>query len=136
MFAALYRLCGGYVDVVMTNSSWTAEHIRSLWRLKRDQVEVVFPRGRGSPRGSHSNEQERRENEAGENNSVHRAIPPGKETETSTTPYPEQNPHSGAKLVLIGSVRNSDDATKVYDFRLLANEKKVKDKVEFVCDSS
>ncbi|KAL7268968.1 asparagine-linked glycosylation protein, partial [Rhizina undulata] len=49
---------------------------------------------------------------------------------------PEQNPHFGAKLVLIGSVRNSDDATKVYDLRLLANEKKVKDKVEFVCDSS
>ena len=43
---------------------------------------------------------------------------------------------AGTKLVLIGSVRNSKDETKVYDLRLLAHELKIKDSVEFICDAS
>mmetsp|Transcript_5522 Transcript_5522/g.7465 ORF Transcript_5522/g.7465 Transcript_5522/m.7465 type:complete len:493 (-) Transcript_5522:69-1547(-) len=30
--ALAYRVCGRYAQVVMVNSSWTGEHIRSLWR--------------------------------------------------------------------------------------------------------
>ena len=40
------------------------------------------------------------------------------------------------KLILVGSVRDSDDAKRVYQLRLLANELQVKDDVEFVCDAS
>lgn len=41
-----------------------------------------------------------------------------------------------ARLVLIGSVRHSEDATRVYDLRLLAHEKGIKERVVFVCDAS
>lgn len=48
----------------------------------------------------------------------------------------DQKHLTGSKLVLLGSVRNSDDATRVYDLRLLARELNVKDSVEFICDAS
>lgn len=40
------------------------------------------------------------------------------------------------RLVLVGSVRGSEDKTRVYDLRLLAHEKGVKERVVFVCDAS
>jgi alpha-1,2-mannosyltransferase len=41
-----------------------------------------------------------------------------------------------AKLVLIGSVRDDADSKRVYELRLLANELKIKDSVEFHLDAS
>jgi len=52
---------------------------------------------------------------------------PSSSTTTSTT---------RPKLVLVGSVRDSDDATRVYKLRLLAHELQIKNDVEFVCDAS
>lgn len=50
MFASLYGWMGSWVDVVMTNSSWTQGHIESLWGEARRQrnphagpISVVFP---------------------------------------------------------------------------------------------
>jgi alpha-1,2-mannosyltransferase len=41
-FARLYRwAAGNFATVVMTNSSWTNDHIRSIWR--RGDTTVVFP---------------------------------------------------------------------------------------------
>merc|ERR1712046_402815 len=34
IFASCYSLCGFMTDVVMCNSSWTKNHIESLWHLK------------------------------------------------------------------------------------------------------
>lgn len=152
MFAWMYSWVGGNVDVVMTNSSWTQAHIRSLWgpnrgkRHKSSDVEVVFP-----PVAVEE---------------LERAIEINTETEKQRERIilyiaqfrPEKN-HAlilrafssmlhpsdggapdeaiqGAKLVLIGSVRHSDDATRVYDLRLLAHELKIKEDVEFICDAS
>lgn len=152
LFAWMYSWVGGNVDVVMTNSSWTQTHIRSLWGPNRGKwhkssdVEVVFP-----PVAVKELEQ---------------AIEINTETEQKREKIilyiaqfrPEKN-HAlilrafssmlhpsdggapddavkGAKLVLIGSVRHSDDATRVYDLRLLAHELKIKEDVEFICDAS
>jgi alpha-1,2-mannosyltransferase len=42
----------------------------------------------------------------------------------------------GAKLILVGSVRDDGDAKRVYELRLLANELQVKESVEFHLDAS
>lgn len=152
IFAWMYSWVGGNVDVVMTNSSWTQAHVRSLWgpnrgkRHKSSDVEVVFP-----PVAVEELEQ---------------AIEISTESESKRERIilyiaqfrPEKN-HAlilrafsamlhppdggapdeavkGAKLILIGSVRHSDDATRVYDLRLLAHELKIKEDVEFICDAS
>ena len=41
LFAKLYGMCGRCSDVVMVNSSWTKNHIRSLW--KPSHLSTVYP---------------------------------------------------------------------------------------------
>lgn len=151
MFAWMYGWVGSHIDIVMTNSSWTQSHIRALWgpmrarRRKTWDIEVVFP-----PVGVAEVEEAV---EVSEVSDVQREpillyiaqFRPEKNQAlilrafSQLTQLPvgsgEEN-LKRAKLVLIGSVRNSEDATRVYDLRLLAHELKIKDKVEFICDAS
>ncbi|CAE7192767.1 hypothetical protein CFE70_007064 [Pyrenophora teres f. teres 0-1] len=151
LFAQLYSKVGSTIDVVMTNSTWTQSHIKSLWepyRIKRSKaidIDVVFP-----PVAVED---------------VMEAVEVSASSEKNRGPYllyiaqfrPEKNhrlileafayfinskpelpayPNKTPKLVLIGSVRNShDDAKRVYELRLLAHELHIKDNVEFICDA-
>lgn len=149
-FAWMYSWVGGDVDVVMTNSSWTQAHVKYLWgprRIKRQKkygIEVLFP-----PVAVEELEQAIEVSEASE---------AGREKALLYVAQfrPEKNHplilrafaqmlHSssdsaskaseGAKLVLIGSVRDSEDATRVYNLRLLAHELRIRDSVQFLCDA-
>lgn len=151
LFAQLYSRMGSSIDVVMTNSTWTQSHIKSLWgpyrikRSKANNINVVFP-----PVAVEE---------------VAEAVQVSAESETKRSPYilyiaqfrPEKNhtlileafasflqskpkllayPNETPKLVLIGSVRGShDDAKRVYELRLLAHELHIKENVEFICDA-
>ena len=148
LFAAAYSWVGGNVDVVMTNSSWTQAHIRSLWgpsRKKRQKaldLEVVFP-----PVAVEELEDAIKINEESEKERQRTLVciaqfRPEKNHNLilrAMAEFLHRSPEAkGTKLVLIGSVRDSDDRTRVYELRLLAHELKLKDKedVEFVCDAS
>lgn len=149
IFAWMYSWVGGDIDVVMTNSSWTQNHIHSLWgsnRAKRRKpwdVEVVFP-----PVAVEELEQAITIDESSERERVLLYIAqfrPEKNQSLVLRAFSqmihsstEQGAKSAAdtRLVLIGSVRNSEDKTRVYDLRLLAHELKIKDQVEFFCDAS
>lgn len=150
LFAKLYSKLGSTIDVVMTNSTWTQSHIKSLWepyrmqRSKGDSIAVVFP-----PVAVEE---------------VTEAVEVSEASEEKRGPYllyiaqfrPEKNhqlileafasflhaghklpayPKEKPKLILIGSVRNSLDEKKVYELRLLAHELHIKDDVEFICDA-
>ena len=151
IFAWMYGWAGSHIDIVMTNSSWTQAHIRTLWgpmrarRRKPYDIEVVFP-----PVGVAEVEEAV---EVSESSETHREpillyiaqFRPEKNQAlilrafSQMTQLPldgREETLKGAKLVLVGSVRNSEDATRVYDLRLLAHELKIKNKVEFVCDAS
>jgi alpha-1,2-mannosyltransferase len=151
VFAWMYGRVGSQVDVVMTNSSWTQAHIRALWgptrarRRKPWDVEVLFPPVAVTDleeaiEVSESSEAQREpvllyiaqfrpeKNQA----LILRAF-------AQLVQSPADNGQGSlkpVKLVLIGSVRNGEDATRVYDLRLLAHELKIKDNVEFICDAS
>lgn len=151
IFAWMYSWAGGGIDVVMTNSSWTQAHIRSLWgtnRAKRHQiadVEVVFP-----PVAVEELEEAIVVNESSEKKRErvllyiaqfrpeknHSLVLRAFSQMIHSSADEKMKTTAGLRLVLIGSVRNSEDATKVYDLRLLAHELKVKDQVEFLCDAS
>lgn len=145
-FAELYGRVGSGINVVMTNSSWTQAHITALWGARRrghDDATVVFP-----PVAVEELETQ---------------IPVGADSEPSRRKHilyiaqfrPEKNHtlivnafaqfissrkwaagEERPKLVLVGSVRDSDDATRVYKLRLLAHELQIKNDVDFVCDAS
>ena len=147
LFARIYSWVGGGVDIVMANSSWTQAHIRSLWgpararRSKFSDVQVVFP--------PVAVEELEREIDASVESERKRErvilyiaqFRPEKNHALILESFAEllnQQPSQELpiKLALIGSVRNSDDATRVYDLRLLAHELKIKDSVSFICDAS
>ena len=150
LFARLYGWTGGCADVVMTNSSWTQAHIRSLWRpsrLKKGKssvIEVVFP-----PVAVEELEQAIEVSQAGESNRENTIVyiaqfRPEKNHELILRAFAEflysraettKQSSSGAKLLLIGNVRDSDDEKRIYALRLLAHDLKIKDQVEFACNA-
>jgi alpha-1,2-mannosyltransferase len=153
MFAQLYGWVGADVDVVMANSSWTANHIRNIWGPARERrqarrgvkslgkgnVEVVFP--------PVAVEELEREIEVSPESEKKREkmllyiaqFRPEKNHTLILRAFAkmlEQRPDIKAKLVLVGSVRHSDDATRVYNYRLLTNELHIKQQTEFHTDAS
>ena len=147
-YAHLYSRSGSDVDIVMTNSSWTQGHIQSLWGLYRKKrgkahaVEVLFPPvavdeileaidlegPKAIPRGNKLLYVAQFRPEK-----THDLILRAFSNMLRSSSNPAVN---GAKLVLIGSVRDSDDAKRVYQLRLLAHELKIADDVKFICDAS
>jgi alpha-1,2-mannosyltransferase len=147
IFASMYSWVGGNVDLVMTNSSWTQAHIQSLWgqqrqnRKKQIPIKVIFP-----PVAVEEIEREVDVTPASEKYREKILIyiaqfRPEKDHTLILNAFAkfyhtESKAAKGSKLVLVGSVRDSEDATRVYKLRLLAHELKVKDHVEFICDAS
>jgi len=149
-FAWMYCWVGGTVDVVMTNSTWTQGHIRSLWgpnrreRNKSSNIEVVFP-----PVAVEELEQAIEISESSEARRekallyvaqfrpeknhvlILRAFSQLLQSNLGDAAKATQD----VKLVLVGSVRDDEDKRRVYSLRLLAYELKIKDQVEFICDA-
>lgn len=153
LFAYLYSRVGSTIDVVMTNSSWTQSHIRTLWgplRHRRNQtsghdIDVVFPPVAVEDVESKVEVSAESERKRGpyiiyiaqfrpEKNHqlILEAFAKLMASKPTLLAYTDETP----RLVLIGSVRDSDDATRVYNYRLLAHELKIKENVDFVCDAS
>lgn len=148
LFARLYGWVGGEIDVVMTNSSWTQRHIVQLWgpartrRQRGSQVTVVFP--------PVAVEELEREVDVSPQSERHRGpyllyiaqFRPEKNHQLILSSFADLlssnswNEKTKPTLVLLGSVRDSEDATRVYKLRLLAHELKIKESVQFICDAT
>ena len=153
LFARLYRMVGSTIDVVMTNSSWTRAHIQSLWGPSRKRhtpnadpdIDVVFPPVAVEELESAIEVSDTSKNKRGPYLLYIAQFRPEKNHQlileafadllASNNGFPSF-PNESPKLVLVGSVRDSDDATRVYNLRLLAHELKIKESVEFVCDAT
>lgn len=149
-FAWMYCWVGGTVDVVMTNSTWTQGHIRSLWgpnrrkKNKSSNIEVVFP-----PVAVEELEQAIEISESSEARREKALLyiaqfRPEKNHVLILRAFAQllqsklgdaANATQDAKLVLVGSVRDDEDKRRVYSLRLLAYELRIKDQVEFVTDA-
>lgn len=140
LFAQLYTLSGRSIDVIMCNSSWTASHLRRLWRARADAITVVFPPVAVEALGAAiplSGSQQQQRSRVILCIAQFRAEKKHDLIIEAFALYCSAHPEDAAtQLVLIGSVRHSEDATRVYDLRLLAHGKGVKDRVVFVCDAS
>jgi alpha-1,2-mannosyltransferase len=153
LFAYIYCKVGSTIDVVMTNSTWTQAHITSLWgpyrrrnnKTPNQDINVVFP-----PVAVEELEEAVAVDEASEKKrgphliyiaqfrpeKNHTLILQAFASFFHSTPSLPAYPDTTPKLVLIGSVRDRDDATRVYTLRLLAHELNIKEHVEFVCDAT
>lgn len=148
MFAHLYSWLGSSIDVVMTNSTWTQNHIKKLWGPYREEqdknhpIAVVYP-----PVAVEEVEEEVEVSEASEKNVRQPVIiciaqfRPEKNHTLILQSFADflktgTKAAQKAKLVLVGSVRDDSDSKRVYKLRLLANELGIKDRVEFHLDAT
>ncbi|KAL6412791.1 glycosyltransferase family 4 [Ilyonectria robusta] len=147
LFARLYSWVGSSVDIVMTNSTWTQAHVMSLWasgrgdKNKTDPITVVYP-----PVAVREMEQEVEVSEESEKLREKVVVciaqfRPEKNHQLIIQSFAEflkskSEASKGARLVLIGSVRDDHDKKRVYELRLLVNELGIKDHVQFHLDAS
>lgn len=147
LFAKIYSLMGASVDVVMTNSTWTQAHIQKLWgplrreAQKTNPIVVVYP-----PVAVSEMEHEIEVSPASESKREKVLLylaqfRPEKNHQLILQSFAEfvktdTEAAKGARLVLIGSVRDDHDSKRVYKLRLLVNELHIRDKVEFHLDVS
>ncbi|KAF8848296.1 glycosyltransferase family 4 protein [Acephala macrosclerotiorum] len=146
LFAKLYSVVGGSIDVVMTNSTWTLEHITSLWGEWRKEFKKPSPVAVYPPVAVEELEKEVEVSEASEKKREPVLLyiaqfRPEKNHQLILNAFAEfmatKTPATkGAKLVLVGSVRDDSDSKRVYELRLQANELKIKESVEFHLDAS
>lgn len=145
-FAWIYTTMGTTIDAVMTNSTWTQAHVTSLWEPSRreagkgNSIAVVYP-----PCAVEELEEAVEISEASE------ALR-GKIVLYIAQFRPEKNHQlivqafatfvksgteaaKGAKLVLVGSVRDDHDSKRVYKLRLLVRELHIQEQVEFRLDA-
>ena len=148
IFASMYCWAGRKIDVVMTNSSWTQNHIKALWGKR-----IRHARNRGQPTKLYPPVSV---------TEYQNYIDINEEAEARREPIllyisqfrPEKNHNlilrafarmthpeigqsskviSKARLTLLGSVRKStEDEMMVYKLRLLAHELKITDRVDFL----
>ena len=152
LFAQLYGWTGGLNDVVMTNSSWTQSHIQSLWGSRRSRVgrtspiEVVFP-----PVSVDEIENAIEVSEASERSRERTILyiaqfRPEKNHELVIEAFAKLlqlivgqkgKSFEDAKLVLIGSLRDDDNADKkrVNHLRELVREHEIEGRVQFLCNA-
>lgn len=38
-----YSFCGSFADIVACNSTWTLDHIKSLWSVKQEKLRTIYP---------------------------------------------------------------------------------------------
>ncbi|KAF5024053.1 hypothetical protein F66182_3901 [Fusarium sp. NRRL 66182] len=146
LFAILYSWVGSSVDIVMTNSTWTQGHIKSLWgpyrkeKSKKDPITVVYP-----PTAVREMERQvevsKESEKCREKAIVYLAqFRPEKNHQLILRSFArfiktKSEASKGAQLILIGSVRDDQDSKRVYELRLLANELGIKNSVKFHLDA-
>ncbi|ROV96952.1 hypothetical protein VSDG_04183 [Cytospora chrysosperma] len=147
LFAKVYSLMGSTIDVVMTNSSWTQAHITTLWAPGRKEAEktepiaIVYP-----PCAVEELEEEVEVSAASESNRQKILLYIGQFRPEKNHPlilesfanfvHSGSEAAKGARLVLVGSVRDDQDSKRVYKLRLLIRELKIVDHVDFQLDAS
>ncbi|KAM8873448.1 GDP-Man:Man(3)GlcNAc(2)-PP-Dol alpha-1,2-mannosyltransferase [Synchiropus picturatus] len=136
LFALLYGLAGSCNDLIMVNSSWTLDHILSLWRAP-NRTSVVYPPCDVSafldiPLDSDAERKCHRIISVGQ-------FRPEKDHQLQIRAFhkalqrrlDQAGGRDSLKLVLVGGCRNEEDENRVLLLRGLCQELGVADRVEF-----
>jgi alpha-1,2-mannosyltransferase len=131
-----YAYVGSYATVVATNSTWTNNHIKSLWWYQQqpDHVKTVYP-----PCATQDFEIPEKKPRSPVAVCISQFRPEKRHDFLLNEFAKFMKSYKGSAkphLILIGSVRNDDDKSRVYSLRLLARELELTDDyVTFVLDA-
>ncbi|KAF6725118.1 GDP-Man:Man(3)GlcNAc(2)-PP-Dol alpha-1,2-mannosyltransferase [Oryzias melastigma] len=131
LFALLYGMAGSCSDLIMVNSSWTLNHILSLWRSP-NRTCLVYP---PCDVGAFLDVPLEEEDGGGKSRSLVSVgqFRPEKDHQLQIRAFKKVLDRSRAalKLVLVGGCRNQEDEERVLLLRGLCQELGVADRVEF-----
>lgn len=143
-FAYLYGWAGRKIDIVLCNSTWTANHIRQLWKPKKPTI--VYP-----PCPVHEITQKITVDEQHEQKRDPSILYVAQFRHEKNHPLilnafasfyhahadsPTFKNKKKPRLILIGSVRhNTPDEKHIYNLRLLARELKITESTTFITDA-
>jgi alpha-1,2-mannosyltransferase len=138
IFAYAYAYVCKQMDVLMTNSTWTAAHMEQLTgkRASKGEIRVIFPPcDTTSLAALPLTPQEKSIIYVAQfrPEKDHAAVL--KAFSILLTNNPPLRTDSGVKLILIGSVRDDRDRRKVEELKRTAKELDVAEQVEFICDA-
>lgn len=144
LFAYIYGLAGRQIDVVMCNSTWTANHIRELWKPLTPTI--VYPPCPVHEIRSQITVDMQSEKERAPSILYVAQFRPEKNHglilkafSRFYQSYTASSKFQGTKkprLILIGSVRhNTPDEKHIYNLRLQARELKITDATAFITDA-
>lgn len=145
-FAWLYSKMGATIDVVMTNSTWTQAHVTSLWGPgrrsadKTDPIAVVYPPCAVEELEEAVQVSAESEAKRGKILLYIAQFRPEKNHQLIVQAFANflkkgGKAAQGAKLALVGSVRDDQDSKRVYNLRLLVRELRIEQQVEFSLDA-
>lgn len=131
IFMLIYKIIGYSVDIGICNSTWTYNHIKSIWS-KNENIGIIYPPCSTEKLIKESNELDLKR----EDNIVALAqFRPEKRHDLIINEYSKylrQNPKIQLNLILIGSIRNEQDEKYVESLKKLANDLNIpSDKIEF-----
>jgi len=127
-FAVCYGLVGSLSDLVLTNSTWTCNHIRSLWMMAKSII-IIFP-----PCDTKSLLNLPIQNRQKYIMSIGQ-FRPEKDHMLQMKAFSllaKNNNFKDVKLLLIGSCRGSGDESRVQELKALSKSLGIEDRVEFV----
>ena len=130
-FAIAYGLVGSMADLVMVNSTWTYNHIHSLWRGTRKHMFIVYP-----PCDTTeliSNEKVKRENWILSIAQFRPEKDHKLQLQSFATFLKQYN--MDTRLILIGSCRNDEDQERVNELRLECRKLNIESRVDFVVNA-
>jgi alpha-1,2-mannosyltransferase len=156
LFAKLYGFVGSFAILSMANSSWTAGHISSLWKVNEDEIVSSVARSQLPPR--YSDAGRRLVKIFPPSNTVRWSqislSMPRQQIVLSVGQFRPEKDHAlqirafsklmqskdgarfaNTKLVLLGSARHEEDERLVRSLRQLVQELGVEDKVQFVVNA-
>jgi alpha-1,2-mannosyltransferase len=138
-FAVLYGHVGSLVDLVLVNSTWTYDHIKSLWGFfSARRIHILYPpclvpddTSTSAEQTSHHEKRERRIVSVGQ-------FRPEKDhalqVESLAKLFEKYPLHKQEKvqLLLIGSCRNESDQERVRELTMLIEQRNLTDFVHFL----
>ncbi|KYR02230.1 glycosyltransferase [Tieghemostelium lacteum] len=132
LFSKLYYLAGKFSNIVMCNGTWTANHIRNIWKI--DRVSIVYPPVDVESRKAMPLNWMQRENII---LSIAQFRPEKDHPLQLYTlaqllqKYPIHKNELRTKLVMVGSCRDQQDRDRVESLRKLSIELGIESNVEF-----
>eukprot|EP00533_Pseudo-nitzschia_delicatissima_P002096 CAMPEP_0116105672 /NCGR_PEP_ID=MMETSP0327-20121206/15172_1 /TAXON_ID=44447 /ORGANISM="Pseudo-nitzschia delicatissima, Strain B596" /LENGTH=508 /DNA_ID=CAMNT_0003598123 /DNA_START=120 /DNA_END=1642 /DNA_ORIENTATION=- len=146
LFSIAYGLCGSTADLVMVNSTWTYNHIHSLWRFrsgvqrKQQPISIVYPPCR-VPSNIDDETYDNTDAPLRENTIIsigqfrpeknHKLQIQSLSVLLESHPELRTNKRDPVKLLLIGSCRNDSDRARVAELRQLVETLDLQDHVVF-----